>query len=165
MSVNVSPVQLHHPEFIPRLESALAAAGTAPGSLDLEITESVALHGLTLVEKRLQRIRGLGVAISIDDFGTGFSSLSYLDRLPAASLKLDHRFVRRLDQGQAGQLIIEAVIELGRRLGMRVVAEGVENERQARLLSALGCADAQGWLYAGAMPVDELLAWLAKRGK
>ena len=134
--------------------------------LELEITESAAILGAGLVEQYLHELKKRGVGIAIDDFGTGFSSLSYLDRLPADRIKIDRAFVNALDNGDPGARgarIAEMVVPLGRKLGMKVLAEGIETEAQARRLGELGCDDGQGFLYARPMPIEELKLWLAGR--
>ena len=108
----------------------------------------------------LREVKSRGIAVAIDDFGTGFSSLSYLDRLPANRLKIDRAFVMSLDSGQPGARIAEMIVPLGHRLGMKVIAEGVENEKQAQILRDWGCDEAQGFLYARPMPIDDLVRWL-----
>ena len=160
MAVNVSPIQFRHPDFVAMVGRALGEGGAAPGVLEIEITESAALHGWGQTIERIEALRALGVSVAIDDFGTGYSSLSYLDRLPADSLKIDRSFIRALDDPQAAAPIAETVIALGRQLGMRVLAEGVETETQRARLAALGCHEGQGWLFARAMPEEELAAWL-----
>jgi len=164
MAVNVSPVQFRHPGFLDVVRRAIADAGIDPALLELEITESVALSGWKTVVEHLQALKALGVSIAIDDFGTGFSSLSYLVRLPADCLKIDRSFVHALDDQHSGTPIAAMVIQLGKQLGMRVLAEGVEDRRQLRILSELGCHEAQGLVYAPAMERRDLLAWLSGRG-
>jgi diguanylate cyclase (GGDEF)-like protein len=164
MAVNVSPVQFRHPGFLDVVRQAIAGAGIDPALLELEITESVALSGWKAVVEHLQALKALGVSIAIDDFGTGFSSLSYLVRLPADCLKIDRSFVHALDDQHSGTPIAAMVIQLGKQLGMRVLAEGVEDRRQLRILSELGCHEAQGLVYAPAMERRDLLAWLSGRG-
>jgi EAL domain-containing protein (putative c-di-GMP-specific phosphodiesterase class I) len=105
------------------------------------------------------------VSIAIDDFGTGFSSLSYLQRLQADKLKIDRAFVTEITHSARGSSIAEMVIQLGRNLGLTVIAEGVEDERQAGKLSALGCPFAQGYLFARPMPPDVLTEWLTNNGR
>ncbi len=163
MAVNVSPIQFRHPEFVAMVEAAVAQAGIDPALLELEITESVALHGGVQIAERLHAIKALGVSIAIDDFGTGFSSLSYLDRIPADCLKIDRSFIHALDDRRSGTRIADLVIQLGKQLDMRVVAEGVESAGQLQTLVALGCGEGQGWYYARAMLPPDLLAWLAGR--
>lgn len=163
MAVNVSALQFRHPDFLATVDQALSDSGFPASALELEITESVAMFGKTEVAERMHALRERGIAVAIDDFGTGFSSLSYLDSLPAACLKIDRSFVNALGSNESGARIAEMVIELGRTLGMRVLAEGVETTEQAQRLRALGCDEAQGWLYAKAMPLDELSQWLRHR--
>ena len=163
MAVNVSPVQFRHPGFLDVVRQAITEAGIDPALLELEITESVALSGWKLVVEHLQAIKALGVSIAIDDFGTGFSSLSYLARLPADCLKIDRSFVHALDDRGSGTPIAAMVIRLGEQLGMRVLAEGVEDRRQLQTLSELGCREAQGLVFAPAMEQQDLLAWLRGR--
>ena len=163
MAVNVSAIQFRQPGFISQVEAALADTQVDPAMLELEITESVAMYGWGQVQERLQGLKKQGVSVAIDDFGTGFSSLSYLDRLPADCLKIDRAFVSALDSDQSGARIAEMVIQLGKRLGMRVLAEGVEDAAQLQTLIDLGCNEAQGWYYAKAMVEEELPGWLASR--
>ena len=163
MAVNVSPVQFRHPGFLDVVRGAIAESGIDPALLELEITESVALSGWKLVAEHLQAIKALGVSIAIDDFGTGFSSLSYLARLPADCLKIDRSFVHALDNRHSGTPIAAMVIRLGEQLGMRVLAEGVEDALQLQTLIELGCNEAQGLVYAPAMEQRDLLVWLRER--
>lgn len=165
MAVNVSAIQFRHPGFLGMLEEAIAESGIEPSALELEITESVAMYGWGQVQERLQAIKDMGVSVAIDDFGTGFSSLSYLDRLPADCLKIDRSFISSLDASESGARIAEMVIQLGKRLGMRVLAEGVEQVEQLNTLIDLGCDEAQGWYYAKGMPEDELLDWLRQQSR
>ncbi len=163
MAVNVSPVQFRDPGFLDVVRRAIADAGIDPALLELEITESVALSGWKLVAEHLQAIKALAVSIAIDDFGTGFSSLSYLARLPADCLKIDRSFVHALDDRHSGTPIAAMVIHLGAQLGMRVLAEGIEDHVQLQTLVGLGCSEGQGLVYAPAMEQPELLAWLRGR--
>src|SRR5476651_1373696 len=120
----------------------------------------MAMEEPDLLIKMLGQIKQTGVSIAIDDFGTGFSSLSYLQGLQIDRLKIDRAFVTEITQSARGSSIAEMVIQLGRNLGLSVVAEGVEDERQAHILQALGCPMAQGFLFARPMPPGELNAWL-----
>ncbi len=163
MAVNVSSLQFAQPQFLDQVDAALATTGMPPEGLELEITESVSVMGLERVADLLRRIKARGIAVAIDDFGTGFSSLSYLDRLPADRLKIDRAFISALDSGRAGARIVDMIVPLGRRLGMQVLAEGVETASQAAMLRQLGCDEVQGYLYARPMPLDELERWLAGR--
>jgi diguanylate cyclase (GGDEF)-like protein len=159
MAVNVSVMQLRQPNFVAVVQAALQAGGIAPEALELEVTESVAALGMELMIERLQALRSTGIAIAIDDFGTGFSSLSYLDQLPADRVKIDRAFVHALDSG-SGRRIADMIVPLGHKIGLKVLAEGVETEAQAAILKELGCDEVQGYLYGRPMPLDQLLVWL-----
>lgn len=160
MAVNVSVVQFRDPAFLDNVAAALRESGMDAQCLELEITESVAMIGADLVRDTLNRLRELGVAIAIDDFGTGYSSLSYLESLPVDRLKIDRSFVQSLALGGSGGRIAHLVVDLGRQLGLRVLAEGVEVEQQAQVLRQLGCHEAQGYLFGRPMMAEELAHWM-----
>jgi diguanylate cyclase (GGDEF)-like protein len=160
MSVNVSAVQFRTPGFLAAVRQALDDSGIDPSSLELEITESVAMTERDAVEHTLRQIREMGVEIAIDDFGTGFSSLSYLDKLPLDRIKIDRAFIHTMQAGGEGQRLAELVIQMGHSLNLRVIAEGVENEMQANRLLELGCREAQGFLYGHPMKIADLREWL-----
>jgi diguanylate cyclase (GGDEF)-like protein len=162
MSVNVSQVQFRHPHFLEMLARALQDTGAPPERIELEITESMAMEEPDLLIERLAEIKRIGVSIAIDDFGTGFSSLSYLQRLQVDRLKIDRTFVSEITDAARGSSIAEMVIELGRNLGLSIIAEGVEDERQAQILLSLGCPLAQGFLFARPLTPAQLMAWLGK---
>ena len=159
VAVNVSTVQLRQPNFLAILDQALTDSGVDPTYLELEITESAAALGLDQVAGLVRSIRSRGIAVAIDDFGTGFSSLSYLDRLAVDRLKIDRAFVCTLDDGSSGR-VTEMIVPLGKHLGMKVLAEGVETRAQLERLRALGCDEIQGYLIARPMPLPELEQWL-----
>jgi diguanylate cyclase (GGDEF)-like protein len=161
MSINVSQVQFRHPLFLDMLKRALEDTGAPPQNIELEITESMAMEEPDLLIKMLGQIKQTGVSIAIDDFGTGFSSLSYLQRLQIDRLKIDRAFVTEITGSARGSSIAEMVIQLGRNLGLAVIAEGVEDERQAQILQALGCPLAQGFLFARPMTAAALDVWLS----
>ncbi len=161
MSVNVSQVQFRHPLFLDMLRTALEDTQAPPEFVELEITESMAMEEPDLLIKMLWQIKQTGVSIAIDDFGTGFSSLSYLQRLQVDRLKIDRAFVTEITNSARGSSIAEMVIQLGRNLGLAVIAEGVEDERQAQILQSLGCPIAQGFLFARPMTADALVSWLS----
>ncbi|MBA5687795.1 EAL domain-containing response regulator [Rugamonas apoptosis] len=160
MSINVSQVQFRHPYFLEMLRSALEDTKAPPEFVELEITESMAMEEPDLLIKMLGQIKQTGVSIAIDDFGTGFSSLSYLQRLQIDRLKIDRAFVTEITGSARGSSIAEMVIQLGRNLGLAVIAEGVEDERQAMILQTLGCPLAQGFLFARPMTAPVLAGWL-----
>ncbi|HEV7816666.1 MAG TPA: EAL domain-containing protein [Janthinobacterium sp.] len=161
MSVNVSQVQFRHPHFLDVLRTALEETGAPAACVELEITESMAMEEPDLLIKMLGQIKQTGVSIAIDDFGTGFSSLSYLQRLQIDRLKIDRAFVTEITGSARGSSIAEMVIQLGRNLDLAVIAEGVEDERQAQILHALGCPLAQGFLFARPMTAQALAGWLS----
>lgn len=165
MGVNVSAVQMAQPEFLDELDKVLATKGVRSDKLELEVTESVALIGMDRVTELLREVRERGLSIAIDDFGTGFSSLSYLDQLPADRIKIDRAFVEHLENNDRGARIAKLIVPLGHQLGMKVVAEGVETELQLQALRQLGCDEAQGYLFARPMRLEELLAWLDARAQ
>jgi diguanylate cyclase (GGDEF)-like protein len=162
MSVNVSQVQFRHPGFLDMLRAALHDTGAPPERIELEITESMAMEEPDLLIERLAAIKRTGVSIAIDDFGTGFSSLSYLQRLKVDRLKIDRAFVTEITGSARGSSIAEMVIQLGRNLGLSIIAEGVEDERQGQILQALGCPLAQGFLFSRPLTPEALLEWLGK---
>ena len=149
MSVNISPQQLSEPGFADEVAGVLRETGFPADRLWLEITEGALLRDPAAAIGILESLRSLGTHLAIDDFGTGYSSLSYLKRLPVEALKIDRSFVEQLDEGGADdRAIVEAVVVLGRTLGLGVVAEGIERPGQAFELAELGCNLAQGFLYA-----------------
>jgi diguanylate cyclase (GGDEF)-like protein len=166
MSVNVSKSQFTDPDFLPSVARALADAHVEPRDVELELTESVAAEDLEFVLRVLGELREIGVALAIDDFGTGYSSLSVLRQLGAQRLKIDRAFIAEIgEQGSADPgrgSIARMVVDLGRALGMEIVAEGVETEAQQQALRALGCHIGQGYFYARPMPAEDLQGWLEK---
>jgi EAL domain-containing protein (putative c-di-GMP-specific phosphodiesterase class I) len=145
MSVNVSAVQLHQPEFVDDLRRVLAATGLDPKLLTLELTESVLVRHQR-VEGILAEIRALGVGIAIDDFGTGYSSLSYLRHFPVTCLKVDQSFVADLT-GRDDAGLVRSILSIGEAFGLTTVAEGVETADQLAVLDELGCERAQGYYF------------------
>jgi EAL domain-containing protein (putative c-di-GMP-specific phosphodiesterase class I) len=163
MAINVSPVQLRDPAFLELVDRILAQNGPRAGQLEFEITESIAALGVERITSLLGEVRKRDIEIAIDDFGTGFSSLSCLDKLPVDRLKIDRSFVAGLGEQGTGGRIAEMIVPLGHCLGISVLAEGVETPGQADILRAMGCDEAQGYLFAKPMPLDSLLGWLQTR--
>lgn len=162
MAVNLSAVQLSHPDLIDNVRDTLAQFELRPSSLVLEVTESVAMSDLEANLLVLDQLNALGVEISIDDFGTGHSSLLYLKRLPANELKIDRGFLRDLSHGSEDATIISSIIALARTFNMRVVAEGVETPEQQDFLTNMGCDSVQGFLFGRPVPGPELIAGLPR---
>lgn len=164
IAVNVSAHDIGTPCLRETLQRLLAETGARATDLRLELTESVAMNDPVQVAERMRDISALGFQWSIDDFGTGQSSLSYLHRLPLHELKIDRSFVRNAAASKATITLLKAAIDLGANLGLRTVAEGAETQEDWDLLRRLGCDAAQGWLRARPMPMDVFVAWLAQRG-
>jgi EAL domain-containing protein (putative c-di-GMP-specific phosphodiesterase class I) len=159
VAINISATQLRADDFVDRLAAVLKSHRLKPGRFTCEITESVAMEDTQATQRAFERLRRAGLRVSIDDFGVGQASLSYLRRLPAAELKIDASFVRDLEHGAEARSIVEAVVRLAHALKLRVVAEGVETEAQAELLIQLGCDELQGYLFAKPMPARAVTLW------
>jgi|GEM_PF-3088566 len=162
IALNVSAGQLQDPHFSANLERLLAEAGVRAAEIELEITESVAMEG-AIVAEQISRCRDLGVRFCLDDFGTHYSSLSYLQRLPVDTIKIDRSFVSNVPDDRNDAAIVRAVIRLAHDLGRTVVAEGVENDRQYRWLTEQGCDLIQGYHVAKPMSEERLTRWLSSR--
>jgi diguanylate cyclase (GGDEF)-like protein/PAS domain S-box-containing protein len=160
VAVNLSAHQLHSPLLLQHVSRALDKHGLAGSDLELEITESVAMHDPATSISQLRALRGLGVRLSIDDFGTGYSSLSYLKLLPIHALKLDQSFVRDIETDSNDLAICTATIALAHSLGLAVIAEGVETEAQRELLTSHRCDVVQGYLFSRPLPADAVLAFI-----
>ncbi|WP_159739384.1 bifunctional diguanylate cyclase/phosphodiesterase [Vibrio atypicus] len=155
MHVNLSVNQLSQPDFIASLRNVLNKSGLPANNLTLEITESRIVDNDPVTIKNMQAIKELGVHIAIDDFGTGYSSLAYLHKLPFDCLKIDRTFVNKLDSNGIDTSIVAAIINMTRGMKVDLVAEGVETEEQAQMLSQLNCPQAQGFLYSRPVPFKE----------
>ena len=155
VAVNVSALQFQQSRFVEQVAAALHDAALPPSMLELELTEGVLLGDAEEGLKRMRALAALGVTLSIDDFGTGYSSLGYLKRLPIQRLKIDRSFVKGLPGDLSDTGIANAIVQMGRALGLQVIAEGVETESQRDFLAQAGCHEFQGFLYAPALPPDE----------
>ena len=158
-SVNVSALQLKQGDFVDSVLEAISGFGDAP-ILDLEITESVLVDDIDDSTRKLQILRRAGVEVSVDDFGTGYSSLNYLARLPVDTLKIDRSFVVRMRDAGYPRNIVAMIVSLAHTLGLKVIAEGVEEDEQRRMLRDLGCDQIQGFLISKALPANEIDALL-----
>ncbi|MEP6604699.1 MAG: EAL domain-containing protein [Nitrosospira sp.] len=161
ISVNVSAVQFRQGDFVGVVERALNESGISPGSLELELTESVVMQGIESTVQKLREVKALGVRVAIDDFGTGYSSLSYLRQFTVDRLKIDQSFVRDLPGNADAEAITTAIVAMGLSLGLRIIAEGVETEAQAEFLQKVLCNEGQGYLYARPMIANEFEGWVA----
>ncbi len=156
VSLNITAADLGDPDFADRFAAMVKATGVDPDRLTLELTEQAMLSDPASAAAQLAQIRALGCAIAIDDFGTGYSSLSLLAQLPIDYLKIDNGFTRTIDGSDRDRIVVRAIVDLARALGLLVVAEGVENERQLERLRELGVATWQGFLKSGPVPGSEL---------
>jgi len=155
IAVNVSQLQLRDTGFIADLEQLLSTDAEAAAGLELELTESLIMRDINHSVETLQAIRAMGITIAIDDFGTGFSSLSYLSKLPLDTLKIDRMFINEMTLTPAGQVLVHTIISLAHLLNLKVVAEGVETEKQLALLKSLGCDEMQGFLHSEPLPREK----------
>jgi EAL domain-containing protein (putative c-di-GMP-specific phosphodiesterase class I) len=154
MAVNISSQQMHANDLVQVVERALADSGVAPGLLEFEITESFLMQDTKATVNQLKALRDIGIRISIDDFGTGYSSLSYLKRFPIDTLKIDRSFVSDLHEDSDDAAICAAILAMSRKLGLAVVAEGVELQEQLEFLKQHACEQIQGYLFSKPLPAD-----------
>jgi predicted signal transduction protein with EAL and GGDEF domain/DNA-binding response OmpR family regulator len=160
IAVNLPSRIFERVDLVEIIESILKEQGVSPRSIELEITETGLMKDLQGVVPSLHKLNQLGIEISIDDFGTGYSSLAYLTSLPISELKIDRSFVRDLGTTPQSSAVVSAIIALARALGLRVIAEGVEQVSQMEVLDNLGCHICQGFLFARPMPPQDISAWL-----
>ena len=159
VAINLSACQMRQDDIADRIADALTRHRIHPSLLTCEITESAAMEDTLATQETFRRLGALGAHLSIDDFGTGYSSLSYLRKLPAQELKIDMSFVKDIESGADARAVVDAVVKLAHALGLKVVAEGVENTRQQQILVELGCDELQGFLFAKPMSARALLLW------
>jgi predicted signal transduction protein with EAL and GGDEF domain len=161
VAVNLSPIQFRDKNLVAAVISALAGSGLNPSRLELEITEPVLLAETDANLSVLHQLKRLGVRISMDDFGTGYSSLSYLRSFPFDKIKIDRSFIKDIDSRPDCVAIIGAISALGKRLGIRTTAEGVETVEQLECVRSEGCTEVQGYLFSAARPAGEIPALIA----
>src|SRR5438552_701108 len=159
IAVNVSPIQLRKRDFVASIEEAMRP-GTVPPGIDLEITESLVMEDIEVNMEKLEAVRVLGLSIAIDDFGTGYSSLGYLTQLPVHSLKIDRSFIITMLRDAAIMTLVSTIISMAHSLRLKVVAEGVDAEEQAKVLDRLCCDQMQGFLFSKPLPFDDMTALL-----
>ena len=162
VAVNLSSVQFQNGKLVGTVFSALAGSGLAPSRLELEITESVLLGNNERNAMILKQLHELGVRLSMDDFGTGFSSLSYLRNFPFDKIKIDQSFIRNLVEDGRSKTIVRAITGLAQSFGMTTTAEGVETRGQLDCLMGKGCSEIQGYFYARPVPGTEVLEVIRK---
>jgi len=163
LAVNISVQQIERIDLVDEIREVFERTGVAPERFELEVTESMLMRNVECVVANLNALRALGMTIAIDDFGSGFSSLSYLKRLPISRLKIDKTFIDGVTIEDNDDAIARAIIALGRALGLQVIAEGVETGEQAAFLRAEGCDQAQGYHFGRPMPPDALRHWSNRR--
>lgn len=168
LTVNLSPRQLLHSGLFRSIEEALRSSGRTPHSLTLEITESTLLSDTQQVRETLAKVRSLGVQLAIDDFGIGFSSLSYITRFPADWIKIDRSLICDCTTDRGSVAVLRAIVGMARALGIRLIAEGVETEEQYLFLKEEDCDVLQGFYFSRPLPLNELrcflVAWNERSG-
>ncbi|QOC23733.1 EAL domain-containing protein [Wenzhouxiangella sp. AB-CW3] len=164
ISVNISPVNLRDDGFLELVRSTLEKHQVEPHRLVLEVTETAAMREFERTLKVLRSLNDLNIQISIDDFGTGHSSLAYLRRLPVQEIKIDRSFVMEMDRNQDDLTIVRTIIDMCHNLGYRIVAEGIESDRSLQLLREMGCDVAQGYFIARPLPPDQAESWVQQSG-
>ena len=160
IAVNLPNRLFERTDLVEHIHNAVTTYGVPHHAIQLEITETGLMKDLQNVIPSLHRLNEIGVEISIDDFGTGYSSLAYLTTLPISELKIDRSFVRDLGMTPQSSAVVTAIIALARSLGLRVIAEGVENLRQMEVLHRLGCGIMQGYLFSRPQPPEDIETWL-----
>jgi diguanylate cyclase (GGDEF)-like protein/PAS domain S-box-containing protein len=163
IAINVSVVELHHAHFTQEVTKVLLQTGLQPYHLELEVTESVAIQTEVTVINDLNKLKEMGVRLSVDDFGTGYSSLSYLKLLPVNTIKIDKSFIRDIQVDANDAAIVTAIIKMSQSLGLTVIAEGVETQAQLEFLQSHDCDEMQGYLFSRPLPADEFAALLAQQ--
>ncbi|HEY5717824.1 MAG TPA: EAL domain-containing protein, partial [Motiliproteus sp.] len=160
VAVNLSARQFSDPELLTLVRGALESSALSPDDLELELTESMLVEDSKQAAAVMAELRGLGIHLSIDDFGIGYSSLSYLKRFPLHTLKIDQSFVRDLSVDSEDAAIIKAIIFMTKGLGLNVIAEGIETQQQQDFLLAHGCRWGQGDLFSAPIPAADFLPWI-----
>jgi EAL domain-containing protein (putative c-di-GMP-specific phosphodiesterase class I) len=160
MAVNISARQFEDKDFIQTVYASITESGIDPGKLELEITEDVALENFEYAIKILEDLKHMGTHISLDNFGTGNSALSYLKRLPISNLKIDKSILDSAMEDQQDEKIVETIISIAKNFQLKVIAEGVESDVQEYFLKKEKCNQAQGFLYSKPVPTEEAIQFL-----
>ena len=163
VSINISRAQLSDARFSQALQAAIILADVEPGLIELELTESLFMDASEVVQSNLRNARDIGVGLAIDNFGSGFSCLANLKDISATKLKLSRAFIMALPEDSRSFSVVKAMVQLGKDLGMTVIAEGVENKEQMEILRELSVDGIQGYYYARPMDVEALSSWLKDR--
>ena len=165
MAINISPVQLREPNFADELLAIVERYGLSPDQFELELTEGILVNNPTIAKRKLAHLKEAGFSLSLDDFGTGFSSIGYLRQFPFDVLKVDRSFVRDIGLNTTANALIQSLVSLGDALNLSVIAEGIENEDQLKLLRLVQCEYVQGFLISRPIPADEITALLSRLGE
>ena len=160
VAVNVSPRQLVAEDFVETVHRCINEAGIQSGQIEIEITENVFIESLEKSTRKLAELSSFGVRLSLDDFGTGFSSLTYLRNLPVSTLKVDKTFIDKISEDRVQEGFIRSIIDMAHVLGLNVVAEGVETELQLAKLAEFGCDYVQGYLFSRPVSREEALRFM-----
>lgn len=160
IAINISSIHFHQSDFIDTVKMIFEAYNCSPQDFELELTERTVMNNERDSIRKLVQLKNMGFKLSIDDFGTGYSSLSYLVQFPLDYLKIDRSFIQYITSIADKQAVVDAIIQMAHRLHMKVIAEGVEQKDQVKLLEKLGCDMIQGYYYAKPMPLDEFVAFL-----
>ena len=160
IAVNVSPRQFSHPSFIEMVTSVIKQVGIAANHIELEITEGVIMHNEQETLNTLHQLKEFGFQLSIDDFGTGYSSLSYLKRFPVDKLKIDQSFIRDSHQNEEDKTLVKTIVNMGKSLGLSLIAEGVEEKEHVDFLTEIGCDEIQGYWFSRPLEQADLVAFL-----
>ncbi|HEX7523105.1 MAG TPA: EAL domain-containing protein, partial [Candidatus Deferrimicrobium sp.] len=163
LSVNLSAKQLQKSDLVERIAGILRETGFDPHHLDVEIAESVAMRNLEQTIPKISKLAGMGVGISIDNFGTGYSSTNYLEKLPIQKLKIDKSVIKDIATDSYRRAIISAAIDMARKMKLGVIAVGVETEEQLEFLRSIGCQEMQGFLFSRPLPEEEIRDLIATR--
>ncbi len=162
IAINVAPQQIQDEWLAPGILAILSETGFPPHRLDVELTEHALVTDLASAKRVISSLKSVGIKIALDDFGTGYSSLCYLSELPFDKIKIDRSFIKALHERPESAKVVNAIVGLGRSLGVLTIAEGVETEREAAFLREIGCPVAQGYLYSMPVPANELESLVAR---
>jgi diguanylate cyclase (GGDEF)-like protein len=165
MAINISPVQLRDPNFANDILAIVERYGLSPHQFELELTEGILVNNPTIAKRKLDHLKEMGFSLSLDDFGTGFSSIGYLRQFPFDVLKVDRSFVRDIGMNATANALIQSLVSLGDAMDLSVIAEGIENEDQLKLLRLVQCEYLQGFLISRPIPAEEIVLLLAKLGE
>ncbi|MBT3788378.1 MAG: EAL domain-containing protein [Alphaproteobacteria bacterium] len=162
MAVNVSPRQLVDPAFGDMVERLLDTTGVSPAEIELEITESTRLDNLDQVIRTMARLDKLGIKFAMDDFGAGYASLDYIRKLPVSSIKIDQSFIRNIATNNRDALLVKSMVNMANDLGLKVVAEGIQDQNQLEILRPMACDEFQGFLFSPPLTIDSATSLISK---